>query len=283
MYLRGDTKAGRELLANTLSSEQINELKKNPENKEDISEAYFLLGYFYDTSVSLEPDLNLAIEYYSKTLDIDDTYYSAYLNRGKAYQNNKQYEQAVEDYKTAASLTKNSRPDLASAALINAAWIYADTDSTLANDFFAQAITLDPVKGYTQRGLARLFTWKRSDQAIEDFSEALTLDKSDPYLYHFLGEAQLINDQPEDAIQTYQKEISAAEWEPDDRDSIIDDLRTLAQSYPNTDQTVMRIIQILKSANLPVDLTSRVCPSMTALSIGFRKKFTQKPLISEWQ
>lgn len=251
MYMRGDTSGARDLLSKALSPEEVEKLKDNPENDEDLAEAYFLLGYYYDFSASSDPDLDLAIEYYSQALNIDDSLYSAHLNRGKAYQRNQQNELALEDYKTAASLTRDSRPDLAAAALDNAAWLTAETDPILANGFFEQAIALDPLKGYTQRGLARLFTWNQPDQASDDFSKALEFEETDPYLYHFLGEAQLINNRPDEATQTYKKAIAIAEWEPGDRDAMIDGLRILVEKYPNLNQVVMQIISMLESADLP--------------------------------
>jgi tetratricopeptide (TPR) repeat protein len=246
LYLRGDTSGARDLLSEALSSEQVDELKQNPDNLKDLADAYFLLGYFYDS------DTNMAIKYYSKALDLDNTLYPAYINRGKAYEQNEQPELALEDYKKVVLLTKDSEPDVAAKALINLAWLYANIDQAIAEGYFTEAIALDPVKGYPQRGQARLFRWQQKKQAIEDFSEALKLEKTDPYLYHFLGKAQLINNQPEDAIQTYENAISAARWEPDDRDIMIDELRLLADGLsPELRTAIEEIVNLLKSADLP--------------------------------
>jgi tetratricopeptide (TPR) repeat protein len=249
LYLRGDTSGARELLAVALASEQIEKLRNNPENKEDISEAYFLLGYYHDSPASPEPDLDLAIEYYSQALEINENLYSARLNRGKAYQRNKQYDMAVQDFKTAASLIQDSNPRLASAALMNAFAVYADTDPSLAEDSFTQAVALDPLIAYRQRGANRMFTQPRL--AIEDLSSALALDTSDPFIYHFLGQAQLMNGQPEDATRTYQQAISAAHWKKGDRDSMIVDLNDLGKNHPSLGKVVPTIIELLRAAGVP--------------------------------
>jgi tetratricopeptide (TPR) repeat protein len=248
LYLRGDVTGARELLAAALEPEQIDSLKAKPENKKDLAEAFLLLGYFYDRLGSPEPDLDLAIDYYSYALTIDDTSYSVYLNRGQAYRSMGQSEKAIQDFDAAVTLTRDSRPDLASAALVNIAWIYVDKDTTRANEFFEQAIALDPVLGHTQRGQARLSAWKEPGLAAQDFEEALKSNTSDPYLYHFLGQAQVLNNEPQAAIQTYQDAISTATWEAGDRDIMIEDLRGLEEAYPQTSQTVNRIIKMLQSA-----------------------------------
>ena len=251
MYMRGNTDSARDLLLNALAPEEVTKLKANPNNSLDLAKAYFLLGFYYDLSASPNPDLDMAIEYYSKAIETDKTFYPAYLNRGKAYQRTKQNDLALEDCKAAANAVKDTRPDLAAAALSNAALLLAETDAAQANEFFQQAIALDPVKGYTQRGLTRLFTWKQPDQAVTDFLEALKRDKTDPYLYHFLGEAQLINNQLDDAVQTYKKAVSTARWEPGDKDALVYDLQDLEDVYPPTTQTVNQIIEMLNSADLP--------------------------------
>jgi tetratricopeptide (TPR) repeat protein len=249
LYARGDTLAARELLNAALRSAVDEGLDQAAENLDDLAIGYFLLGYLYDEFTSSSPDLDLAVEHYTDALDLDDTLYSAYINRGKAYENNGQPELAIADYEIGASLAADYEPSLAAAALINLAWLYVASDQSLAEDYFAQAILLDPKEGYTQRGLARLSTWQQA-LAIEDFSKALALDNADPYLYHFLGQAQLINNQPEDAIKTYEKAITAANWQPGDRDNLVIDLRTLEKD-PKLIQAVTFIIDKLESAELP--------------------------------
>jgi tetratricopeptide (TPR) repeat protein len=181
---------------------------------------------------------------------MDDTLYRAYINRGKVYQSNEQQELAIADFQTGASLAADSQPRLAAGALINLAWFYVDSDRSFAEDYFAQAILLDPVEGYSQRGLARLSNWQQITLAIDDFSKALALDNTDPYLYHFLGQAQLINNQPGDATQTYQNAITTANWRPGDKENLVNDLRILEKD-PKLHQAVLLIRDKLESAKLP--------------------------------
>jgi len=243
LYLRGDTEGALEFLSNALLPEKVRELKQHPDNDKDLANAFFLLGYLY------EPDFNSAILNYSEALALDPELYPAYINRGKAYQEIGQSELAEQDYVKAVSLTKDTEPDIAAIALINLGWLKVGEDQTTAEDYFARAIILAPIKGYSQRGLARLFRWGQTESAITDFSEAVKLEPTDPYLYHFLGEAQLINNQPEEAIQTYEKAISAARWEPDDRDVMVDELRTLAEGLPpESKAAVEKIIETLLTA-----------------------------------
>ena len=86
--------------------------------------------------------------------------------------------------------------------------------------------------------------------AIEDFSKALEINNTDPYLYDALGRAQLLDKQPEEALRTYQKAIAAADWQPGDKDSLIDSLRAMGKD-PTPNQVVTLIINELESAKLP--------------------------------
>jgi tetratricopeptide (TPR) repeat protein len=249
-FLHGETIAARELLEAALRSAHDEGLDQEPENEENFAVAYFQLGYFYDESTSSSPDLNLAIENYSRSIAIDDTFYGAYLSRGQAYQRNGQAGLAIADYETCASLAKESKPSLAAAALTNLAWVYVESDRPLAEDYFAQAIVLDPVRGYAQRGLARSGNWQQTTLAINDFKKALAIDDTQPRLYDFLGRALLLDNQPEEAIRTYQKAIEVAHWQPGDKDTLIDNLHAMGED-PTPNHAVATIINSLESANLP--------------------------------
>lgn len=243
LYLRGDTDGALEFLSNALLSENVDEIKQNPGNLKDLANAFFLLGYLS------EPDFDSAVKYYSEAKSLDPEIYPAYINLGIAYQEIGQIQLAMEIYEEVVYLTKDKEPDTAAIALINLAWLKAGEDQTAAEEYFSRAINLAPAKGYSQRGLARLFRWNQTEAAIADFSEAVKLESTDPYLYHFLGKAQLINNQPDDAIQTYEKAISVARWEPDDRDTMIDELRLLAKGVsPESEAAIEKIIEELLTA-----------------------------------
>jgi len=158
---------------------------------------------------------------------------------------------SIADYISVAEKAKQTAPETASIAYTNLAWIFVDTDVQRAENYFAEAKLLDPLNASNEHGLASLWNWHNPKQAVNDFSTALALDPKDPHLYHHLGEAQLLNNQPDQAIETYRQAIRNATWQPGDVEEITGQLRQLATDTPNLKGTVDSILKLLENSALP--------------------------------
>ncbi|OGQ53210.1 MAG: hypothetical protein A3J24_02300 [Deltaproteobacteria bacterium RIFCSPLOWO2_02_FULL_53_8] len=150
-------------------------------------------------------DYDNAIEAYSKAIELDPDYGSAYNNRGIAYRNKDQLDKAIEDYNKAIYLEPNN-----AIAYNNRAIAYNKTGQYEREmEDYNKAISLKPdlAKAYSNRGNA--FTdVKQYDRAIEDFNKAISLEPDDAITYYNRANAYYKNGRPDMAIEDYGKAIS---------------------------------------------------------------------------
>ena len=130
-------------------SQVILHLTTEINNRPDCARSYFQRGNAYLDS----GQFNEAIQDYSDAIDLDPSDPVLYNNRGIALRYMERFESAIEDYDRALSIDPRYRD-----ALTNRGIAYADMgDLELAIQDFDRAIVLDPEFwfAYSQRGLAR--------------------------------------------------------------------------------------------------------------------------------
>ncbi len=141
-------------------------IKKEPDQ---VPQAYFGLGTFF-----LEKeDLNLALIYYSKALELNPKYVEAYENRGYVFEKGGRFSEAAIDYGRSIEL----RPSRYQ-AYYNRAGVFSKMGSiekALAD--YDKVIDLDPTnyEAFNNRGII-LYTSGQADKALRDFNQAIALD-----------------------------------------------------------------------------------------------------------
>ena len=142
-------------------------------------------------------DYDKAIADYSEALRLDPKSVAAYLNRGSVWSKKREYDKAIADFTEAIRLD----PKYAGAySNRGAAWqTKGDYDKAIAN--YNEAIRLDPqdAVAFYNRGHA----WQNKgdfDQAIRDYSKALQLDPKLAAAFYNRGQASENKDKFDDAI-----------------------------------------------------------------------------------
>ena len=150
-------------------------------------------------------DIHIKIDYYTRVIALDSLYTYAYNNRGYAYDELGQYDEAIDDYTKAIEL----EPDLAS-LYNNRGETYNDVglyDEAL--DDLNRAIALDSVfsyaysnRGNSYRGLGQY------DEAISDFNRAISLHPEFATAYSNRGSSYYDLDLYDEALRDYNKAIA---------------------------------------------------------------------------
>jgi tetratricopeptide (TPR) repeat protein len=232
LYRDNRVEEARKLLTGALSTAE------NEGSALDNLEPYLFLGFLFDQNASTStPDFDEAIKAYSRAIELDPTYYRAYLNRAVAYINTDQIDKAISDYQYLI----NANSPFAQISRLNLAYIYKGKDDRSdAEEEFDEAIAHAPSDPnvYTSRGMAYL-DWKELEKAIEDFKTARRLASQDPSRYGDLGLAQLLAGQISDAKDTYRD--VCPHLTPEARDEIIRDLDQLAVDHTDLQPTLEEI------------------------------------------
>jgi tetratricopeptide (TPR) repeat protein len=128
----------------------------------------------------------------------------AYIRRGVAYREKKQYDRAIEDYNKAIELNPgDARVYVGRAAVYSMNGQY----DRVVEDC-SKALELDPklADAYINRGRA-YFGKQQYDRAIEDYNKAIDLDPKYARGYHNRGNAYIGKKQYSRAIEDYNKAI----------------------------------------------------------------------------
>ena len=127
-----------------------------------------------------------AISDYAKAIELNPNYAAAYINRGAAYYELLEYEKAISDYTKAIELNH----DFAKAYSNRGCPYYELLDYERAISDFTKAIELNPIDAdaYINRGIAfaELLDYKK---AIGDFTKAIVLNPKDAVAYYNRGNA----------------------------------------------------------------------------------------------
>ena len=148
-----------------------------------------------------------SITYLSDAISLNPENELAYLNRGDAYYNLKQYEKAIEDYNKTIELDPENV--IAYGRRGDAYGRLKQYESAIMN--YANAIDLDPeyAPAYNNRANI-LFTTRQYEKAIEDYSKTIELDPENDTVYSNRGLAYSGLEQYEKAAVDYNKAIELA-------------------------------------------------------------------------
>ena len=153
---------------------------------------------------------DLAIQDYNNAIELDPTNASTYYNLGNAYAKKGQFDLAIQDYSNAIELD----PKLALAYALRGAAYGDKSQLELAIQDCSKAIELDPILAvaYFNRGLAYAVKG-RLDLAVQDFNKAIEFNPKGVDAYNNRGNAYQAQGQLDLAMQDYNK---AMELDPKD-------------------------------------------------------------------
>lgn len=136
---------------------------------------FILIKYYYYSGYSKQKsnDYEGAIAAYSKVLDYDKSYTTAYISRGSAYLDIKKYNEAIDDYSEAIKQT----PINAQAYAYRGRAYYELKDSINSLIDYDKAISLDRefAYAYYQRGLLKYSVLKQFEDGCSDLKISLQL------------------------------------------------------------------------------------------------------------
>jgi tetratricopeptide (TPR) repeat protein len=141
---------------------------------------------------------------YNKAIEIDPKIVDTYNNRGNIYQGMGNFDQAISDYGRALEIEP-----------LNGEAYYGRANAWLRKGDFAQAIAdfnkaieirPDNLKAYNDRGNA-YFTQRQYDQAISDYTKAIHIDPRDASLYLNRGTVYQAKGEADQALADYTKAI----------------------------------------------------------------------------
>ncbi len=218
-YLQRGIEAHKELKLEEAIKHYTNAISLQPA-KHMLVRAYNKRGNAYE---ALKKD-DLAIEDYSRAIDINPDDADAYFYRGFTYRLKRDYEKAIKDYNKAIKL----KPDHAAAHLHRAdAYRVTGRDSELVIKDYSTAIELNPHYTHAYRHRAQVYRVKgKIDLAIKDYTKLIELDPNRVFLYDKRAGAYMQKNAIELAIADYSKLI---ELMPDDAQRYYYFLRGIAR------------------------------------------------------
>ena len=189
-------------------SQQVKELKNlelNLEKKREESNTLTYFDYFRRGTEYLDnKKFDLSIEFFDKSIKLNNNFAPAYNNRGISYYKLKQYNKAIEDYNKAIELNPND-----SEVYFNRGISYSNLKQyEKAIEDYNKAIELNPNDSevYNNRGIS-YSNLKQYEKAIEDYNKAIELNPNDSEVYNNRGISYSNLKQYEKAIEDYNKAI----------------------------------------------------------------------------
>jgi protein O-mannosyl-transferase len=173
-------------------------IKKEPGQ---VPQAYFSLG-----TVFLEKEeLDSALAYYSKALELNPKYVEAYENRGYIYEKMGRFYEAASDYSKSIDL----RPSRYQ-AYYNRAGVFSkmgSPESALAD--YDKVIDLDPTNynTFNNRGII-MYSTGRMDMALSAYNQAIALDPERYEAFYNRGTLYENVGQLENALADYDRTVS---------------------------------------------------------------------------
>jgi tetratricopeptide (TPR) repeat protein len=159
---------------------------------------------WYDKGLGTK-DANLQIEYYSEAIELDPRDYHSYNNRGLAFEELGQYEEAMKDFNKAIDLDPQE-----AYAYNNRGIVYRKLGQfEAAFEDYNKTIELDPQ--YADTYYNRGYGYERlgqNEKAIRDYTKAIELDPQNAGNYYARGNCYRKLGQYETAIQNYNKSIA---------------------------------------------------------------------------
>ena len=206
-------------------------------NNQQLSELYFSLGILYHDNDSLNP----ALKAYQCAFNIDSTRFDALFQQAVIYTQIEKNKEAIKIYQEIIEKNPSSSTD----ALVNRGLLFADLNQCeKAEKDFVDAIQFDKLFGLEMRATARFYSCNNLQGAIEDLQELCQLNPPESCNYQFLGEAQLRLGKIAGAEETYQKARNYLEQE--EKETLINDLKSLGEGKSELKNVTDRMIAILK-------------------------------------
>lgn len=210
--------------------------------KENIADAYYLLGLYYDPYFSPDPEIEKAVAKYAQAIDNNPSLFEAWVNRGVLYIDLDQKDAAFIDF---TYLIEHGSSEYQGMAYINRAGLQTDPQAAKAD--LDAAVEKAPEIGYYYRGLWYLGAQEYS-KATDDFQQAVLYNPEVYIYYEYLGRAQLHAGEVEDAKGTFANMVPYLTAE--DRENVIADLEDEAIAYPPLKPSIDEIIADLKRAEI---------------------------------
>lgn len=179
------------------------DLKKSSENVMEPSIEGLIASEWFDKAY-VEPDENLKIAYYSKSIALSPQHAASYNNRGDAFQALGREDEAFQDFSSAIQLNPDFAP-----AFINRGNIYQNRGKNeQAIQDFSQAIQLEPkyTLAYNNRGMS-FKNLSRYEEALEDFNQAILLEPKFVSAYFNRGDVYRKMGKDQEAITDYTRAI----------------------------------------------------------------------------
>ncbi len=199
------TERWRDLHSDSKSVKDLKSLELALEMKREKSNALTYFDYFRrGTECAENKQLENAIEYFDKSIELNCNFALTYYNRGVAYAYLNQYDKAIEDYNKAIELNPNY-----SDAYNNRGNSYADLKQyDKAIEDYNKAIKLNPNDSgfYCNRGNSYAHL-KQNGKATEDYNKAIELNPNDSGFYCNRGNSYADLKQYDKAIEDYNKAI----------------------------------------------------------------------------
>lgn len=174
------------------------------------SKFYFRRGNIYTKRLRkiIEQLPKKAIENYTKAIELNPNFISAFVRRGIIYAKSGEYNKAIEDFTMATYLNPNNFK-----AYFYCGLVYLKIGKyKRAIESFSKAIQANSnfSKAYFKRGVA-YFERKEYDKAIEDFNAAINLKSDFAEAMMFLGRAYQLKEDYEKAKHWYYKTLKNKE------------------------------------------------------------------------
>jgi tetratricopeptide (TPR) repeat protein len=158
-----------------------------------------------------------AIADYTEAIRLEPRNTVAYQSRGNAYRALGEYEAAIADYEEVIGLDPEYAP-----AYNNLAWTMAyhlDTDYEEALDYALRAVELDPDERHHDTLALVYYKLERYDEALENYSLALSLESDFAASYRGRGDVYLALGHYQAALDDYERYLDL-EPEASDRQTI---------------------------------------------------------------
>ncbi len=189
-------------------SQQVKELKNlelDLEKKREESNKSTYFDYFRRGTEYLDnKKFDLSIEFFDKSIKLNNNFAPAYNNRGISYYESGQYDKAIKDYNKAIALDPNY-----STAYNNRGSSYSSLKQyDKAIEDYNKAIELNPNYSTTYNNRGNSYSsLKQYDKAIEDYNKAIELNPNYSTTYNNRGNSYSSLKQYDKAIEDYNKAI----------------------------------------------------------------------------